>query len=281
MRFCSIEGCENKHEAKGYCKKHYKKHKKYGDPLYTAPIKMKEKKKKDNKKPTKTYIYEEHLKLKDGIQYKKCSNCDCWKPMNRKYYYFNNSSKIIPYHSCCIECLIEKSVKYKRENIEKVKEYNRRYNATPYSKNAVKIANMRYRETGKNKLWQQRNKDKLKEYRDNRKIHKSHNINKNEWENCKNYFSYRCAYCGLAIEDHYIVFKGNVQIGDFHKDHFIHEGSNDLSNCVPACKSCNCSKHDKQFEEWFSNDNSIFNVNRYNKIVKWISGDYRKYLESK
>jgi hypothetical protein len=26
MRKCSIVGCENKHEAKGYCKKHYKAH---------------------------------------------------------------------------------------------------------------------------------------------------------------------------------------------------------------------------------------------------------------
>lgn len=35
MRTCSIKGCENKHNAKGYCQKHYVRFKKHGDPLYT------------------------------------------------------------------------------------------------------------------------------------------------------------------------------------------------------------------------------------------------------
>ena len=33
-RFCSIDGCENKHWAKEFCKHHYKKWKRYGDPLH-------------------------------------------------------------------------------------------------------------------------------------------------------------------------------------------------------------------------------------------------------
>ena len=35
MEECKVEGCENKHRAKGYCQKHYDKFKKYGDPLIT------------------------------------------------------------------------------------------------------------------------------------------------------------------------------------------------------------------------------------------------------
>ena len=35
MRFCSIEFCDHKHHALGFCKKHYKKFKKYGDPLFS------------------------------------------------------------------------------------------------------------------------------------------------------------------------------------------------------------------------------------------------------
>ena len=34
MRICKIEGCENKHEAKGYCNKHYLRIWRYGDPLF-------------------------------------------------------------------------------------------------------------------------------------------------------------------------------------------------------------------------------------------------------
>ncbi len=33
MRICSISDCENKHEAKGFCHKHYVRFLKHGDPL--------------------------------------------------------------------------------------------------------------------------------------------------------------------------------------------------------------------------------------------------------
>ena len=33
-KLCSIEGCEEKHYGKGYCSKHYRRFKKYGDALF-------------------------------------------------------------------------------------------------------------------------------------------------------------------------------------------------------------------------------------------------------
>ena len=38
MRKCSIEGCEDKHEGLGYCRKHYQRFKKHGNPLKTKFI---------------------------------------------------------------------------------------------------------------------------------------------------------------------------------------------------------------------------------------------------
>lgn len=35
-RLCTIEGCSNKHLARGYCNKHLIRFKKYGDPLITV-----------------------------------------------------------------------------------------------------------------------------------------------------------------------------------------------------------------------------------------------------
>ena len=35
MRTCEIEDCNNKHMGNGYCLKHNKKYKKYGDPLFS------------------------------------------------------------------------------------------------------------------------------------------------------------------------------------------------------------------------------------------------------
>ncbi len=34
MRLCEMEDCENKHEAKGFCVKHYIRYRRYGDPNF-------------------------------------------------------------------------------------------------------------------------------------------------------------------------------------------------------------------------------------------------------
>jgi len=39
VRFCSIDGCKNKHIGKGYCGKHYQKFRRYGNPLYIPDAK--------------------------------------------------------------------------------------------------------------------------------------------------------------------------------------------------------------------------------------------------
>ena len=36
VRICSIDGCELKHKAKGFCNHHYQKNKTYGNPLYVV-----------------------------------------------------------------------------------------------------------------------------------------------------------------------------------------------------------------------------------------------------
>ena len=36
VRLCSVEGCENKHWAKEFCKSHYKKWRRFGDPLHVV-----------------------------------------------------------------------------------------------------------------------------------------------------------------------------------------------------------------------------------------------------
>ena len=38
MRICKIEGCDNKHFAKGYCNKHYNRRRTYGDPMFVKQI---------------------------------------------------------------------------------------------------------------------------------------------------------------------------------------------------------------------------------------------------
>jgi len=65
-RKCVIEGCNNKHYAKDYCQKHYKKFTRYGDPLIS--------------------VYESHGMLKSP-EYKAWNHIiqRCTNPKNKSY----------------------------------------------------------------------------------------------------------------------------------------------------------------------------------------------------
>lgn len=150
--------------------------------------------------------------------------------------------------------------------------FKKRNNRTPAQKQRMKENSKRWRESGKLKEWQKKHKDKLAQYRNN---HRKHEITEKEWESCKKYFNYSCAYCGMTEEEHKKRYRQQL-----HKEHVDHEGANDLSNCIPACKNCNSSKHDQNFNDWYLN-NANYNEYRYNKIIKWLNEDYKKYKEIK
>ena len=38
MKICKIDGCNNKHSAIGYCRRHYDSFRRHGDPLIAKPI---------------------------------------------------------------------------------------------------------------------------------------------------------------------------------------------------------------------------------------------------
>jgi hypothetical protein len=156
--------------------------------------------------------------------------------------------------------------------------YNKKYLSNPEKLNHInKTIRERRQRDGKFRKWQQDNKDKIKQYQENRKQHGEHKITKKEWESCKKYFNNQCAYCGLPLEEHYIFYKGERRLGDFHKEHVDHEGSNDLSNCIPSCKNCNSSKHDIKLENWYTETNQRFSKERLDKIHKWLNEDYKLY----
>jgi hypothetical protein len=214
---------------------------------------------------------------------KVCSICGEEKRLS-EYYSQKRKKKdgteSIYYNPECKVCTKERSMKWKEENHDKVLISTNKTNNKPSQKEYQKIYKTINKEKYKNNLkkWQQKNKDKVKEYNRIRN-NKKHKISNNEWEACKNYFNYRCAYCGLAIEDNYIKYKGVVKLGDFSKEHVIDDGANDLSNCVPACKSCNSAKREYTIEEWYNEDNEHFTYERLQKINNWLNEDYKKYIK--
>ena len=116
------------------------------------------------------------------------------------------------------------------------------------------------------KKWKKNNKDKVKEMAKRRvsmtrlQAKSGNNIlTAQELSNAFEHFVNSCAYCGkihnLTI-DHYIpLSKG---------------GQHAISNIVPACLSCNCSKGAKKAEEWYKT-RDYFDESRFKQIETFLT----------
>ena len=217
-----------------------------------------EEKQKRKEERRKEKYNKEHRVIYD-IDHKKCTECESYKPATIEYFYENKKNSIDWLNNICKECGIQKAKKWVDNNREhvykkKIEDYkNNRWDLKGVMRKSSRdrVAN------GKFKEWQRKNYDKMKKYNENRR-HKNHNINDEEWNNCLRYFNNECAYCGLKAEDHYNMYKGELRLESLQKEHVDHEGKNDLSNCVPACKSCNDRKWKFEFEEWYNEDNERY-----------------------
>lgn len=137
--------------------------------------------------------------------------------------------------------IVEYDKRYKKENKDRVirwwkdwyyanKEYALRYNA---KKRKLNPEPHRIRE-------QQRRARKKK---------LPYTLNENQWQQIKNDFNNECAYCGMTEDEHLLNFHTNL-----HQEHFIPlsgGGEYTHNNIIPACISCNSSKRDKDFFEWY------------------------------
>jgi uncharacterized protein YihD (DUF1040 family) len=80
-----------------------------------------------------------------------------------------------------------------------------------------------------------------------------------QWVECKIYFNHECGYCGKKLknltQDHVVpVSKG----GGYVKQ-----------NIIPACRSCNSSKQNKDIETWYKQQ-EFFLQERLQKIYQWM-----------
>lgn len=79
-----------------------------------------------------------------------------------------------------------------------------------------------------------------------------------EWENTKKHFNNQCAYCGSNDKltyDHFIPFSKG---GTFTED-----------NIIPACSRCNASKNDKEFIQWYSNQD-FYSFDKMDKVFDFL-----------
>ena len=208
---------------------------------------------------------------------KQCSICKEVKNLSDYYYQNKKSNKkgdYIYYNPECKECTKSKYKKWVENNLDRKRENTRQWRRKSENKHIFRNNQKKYIKGKKFKEWKKDNKDKFREYQIKRKMNKEHQISKEEWKFCLDYFDYSCAYCGMTEEDAKIKYNNYL-----HKEHVEHNGSNDISNCVPSCKSCNSKKWEYQLDEWYNCNNEVFSDTRLDKIQNWINKDHKIQLE--
>lgn len=221
--------------------------------------------------------YEECHKYLNGEEYKLCSDCNEWIPMNIDNFYRNKSAPD-DFNPNCKECARKKSLQYRNDNIEKARSTTYEH----YQKNKESYDDRRTKWMQENKVhqrdyykgYQKENSDYLNQYAAERRLHKTHAISNKEWEMCLEYFNFCCAYCEMPEEIAIEMFNRKL-----HREHVDHDGANDLSNAIPACTRCNSSKWAHPMEEWYRK-RSFFKEENLDKIKQWLYVDYKIYIYS-
>jgi hypothetical protein len=233
-------------------------------------------------KKNEEYWNRYHRINSEGKKERICTSCNNWLVEEDNFYLKNKSKPEKGYGSQCKSCMSKLAFEREKKNPFKRKISSRKWNNKPETRKLMNELNKKRRESGKVLEWQRTESGKfsLKKAQEKRKA-KKHRLSKQEWEDCKAYFNYECAYCGLPIEEHLIKRKGKLINIDLHKEHVIDQGRNDIKNTIPSCQSCNSSKHTSSLNDWYNKNNPNYTYERYHKIYQWLRYDYKKYIHKK
>lgn len=218
--------------------------------------------------------WNETHKIIDGVDHKLCGDCKEYYPATDEYFYAKEKNKTDGLDTYCKECTKKNAAEWINNNYDRYLEIKRKQNTNEVSRAIHREMSRKRVRDGRRKEWESKNRDKLTTYYVYRKMNKDHEISEEEWLRCLEFFNHTCAYCGMTEEEHQ---ETNNQV--LHKDHFNHDGANDLSNAVPCCRSCNSSKSDSKFEEWIIDKNIEIDDGKINKIKQWLDIEYKLYIK--
>jgi len=207
---------------------------------------------------------------------KQCTKCKEWKQATNEFFGKKNKSSL-GLVSQCRNCVCEKTREWCKANPERHKENKRKWKKTEqarekgrkwYEENRKRIIekNRKWVKANpelakeKNRKWREGNLDRAKEltrkwrkenpkkllaYNQNRRALKANAAGHATVEQIKSRFQYhenRCYYCGDSESGLHVEHRIPLSRG----------GSNWPSNLVPACQSCNFSKHTKTEKEFIN-----------------------------
>jgi len=202
------------------------------------------------------------LKSKEGYQF--CSKCRCELPSNNEYFSNEKEGKL---RTSCKNCEILRYKLYREKNRIAI---NKRAKIGSSERHKKYYSN--HKEKYKNEL-QERRKSNPDQY-DGYTL-KRNSIKKNlpstftaaQWRECKKHFNNVCSYCGKEerlTQDHFIPISKS---GGYIKE-----------NIIPVCKSCNPSKSDKDFFEWYPKQ-LFYTEERESKILEYLEIDYKNVID--
>ena len=203
--------------------------------------------------PATSEYFAADKRLKCGLR-ARCKEC------NRQYR-LENKDRIKKYSEENKGRRAEYFRKYREDNKERTTEYSRKYR----EENEERIK--KYREENKERMTEYSRKHR----EENRELYRSYTqrrtslkrslpstLTTNQWQHAQSYFNHGCAYCG--------------SVTSLEQDHFwplSRGGGYTATNIIPACRSCNASKSNKPFEEWYPTHES-YSPEREAKIYRYF-----------
>jgi len=169
-----------------------------------------------------------------------CKSCQA---LQYKQYRQENKESIAEYHKQYHQDNKEQEKQYYRDNKEQKKQYYRdnKEHIAKYNKQYQQENKERFAE--RKKQYQQENLEKFTICNQRRRARKKEldsTLTLKQWEQIKQDFNHECAYCGKE-----------EKLEQEHFSPLSKGGEYTHNNIVPACRSCNGSKHNKLFHEWY------------------------------
>ena len=169
----------------------------------------------------------------------------------RKQHYENNKDKIAEQQKKHYEDnrdkRLEQCKQYRENNKDKIAEQRKQYYSTPQGQVVAFNINCRRR---------------------TREENQGSGITKEQWLEMMQYFDWKCAYSGEKLK------KGTRTID--HIKPLSKGGEHEIWNVVPMYRPYNISKHDKDMEEWYQ-EQDFYSEERLQKIYEWQEYAYKKW----
>lgn len=209
--------------------------------------------------------------ITENIEMKECVKCNECLPLTAEF--FCSSPNIVgnKFRKMCKSCDRLRAKAHYEKNREKrlltMKAYSEKYDSLNPNKPSTEYRRDYYLKNREHilankKEYRQNNKEKiyaLKQKRRDRSKKLEINLSSKDWAQIKLSFNNECAYCGKEKK--------------LSREHFVpltKGGEYTRNNIIPACLSCNSSKSDKNFFDWYTTY-KYYSKSRERKILNHLN----------